>query len=134
GWIDQPLEICLPLAGGSQLTAFADKVPFADSSQRISASDAGLAALQNRVMATGDLSENGARFSAGGLDGQPAVDGVAPGYPPAAILDHVALGAALGDCEAERRQGGIPVDRALFSRLGTGLSHEGRRQLFHRHR
>src|SRR5262249_53276373 len=78
--------------------------------------------------------ENGTRFPAGIFEAEHAVDGVAPGDPPAAILDHVTLGAALGDDESERRQGGIPIDRALFSRLGAGLSHEGSPQLLHRRR
>src|SRR5262249_21836692 len=132
--IDQPFEICLPLGGGPQLAAFADKVTVADSPQRVLAGFARPAAFNKRIVATGDLPENGAGFSAGIFEAEHAVDGVAPGYPTAAILDHVALGTALGDRESERRQGGIPVHGALFSRLGAGLSHKGRRQLLHRHR
>src|SRR5262249_27961326 len=132
-WINQPFEICLPLGGSPQLATFADKVTLADSPQRVLAGFARPTTLDNRIVATGDLSENGARFPAGIFEAEHAVGGIAPGYPPAAILDHVALGTALGDRESERRQGGIPVHRALFSGLGAGLSHKGRRQLLYRH-
>jgi len=103
--IDQPLEICLPLGGGPQLAALTHQVTLADSPQQVLAGFASPAAFENRIVATGDLSENGARFPAGIFEAEHAVDGVAPGHPPAAILDHVALGTALGDREAERRQG-----------------------------
>src|SRR6266853_1968929 len=156
-WIDEPCENRQPLIRGSELAAlkgriafrvalhapFAGQVLLTDGLQRSGGGSSCLSALLASLLdrigpllnITGQLLGLFVCL-AQGQAGIAPVDSYCPRFPSAAVfilvavLVHKTAGAVLGDHQAERRHGGVPVNDAVALGRQRSIPDKSGRQLF----
>jgi hypothetical protein len=110
---DQPLKNLAALLHAPQLLPLALEIFFCDRPKRVPLCLGRLALVPEGVATLGNSSDDGLCFPPGRRQAQAVFQGHTPGVATAAVLHAIAAMAGFCDHQAEARQSGVPINRAI---------------------